>query len=65
MQGPHLGDAALHDEKVRVVDVELDGVEQIRDAAASEHQHRMSHAIVRSTCVETLASMNAEFVKLS
>ena len=26
----HLGDAALHDEEVRVVDVELDGAKQIR-----------------------------------
>ena len=26
----HLSDAALHDEEVRVVDVELDGAKQIR-----------------------------------
>lgn len=30
----HLGDSALHDEEVRIVDIELDRVEEILHSAA-------------------------------
>ena len=40
---PHLGDAALHDEEVRVVDVELHGVEQVLHAAAVSRTCCVSH----------------------
>jgi hypothetical protein len=60
----HLGDAALHDEEVRVVDVQLYRVKEILDAPAGAHRVDVTIVYMLSNAGQLLSTHGWRVVML-